>query len=296
MFSQIFGKFLVEQNKISGDSMSKALELQQSARAKLGLIAVSEKLITIEQADMINRRQALEDKRFGDIAVELGILTESQVSHILGLQGNPYLVFVQTLTEQGFLSSEEIETELRSYQESLKFSDADMEALKSGDPDRIISLFIQCENPYAKELAAVAVRLILRLIDNQIALASSYQTCTCTCENISLQRINGEHTFLLGLSGTGTNLLTIADTYAKETFEAMDEDSFDAVCEFANNINGLFASSLSEKGITLEMLPPEYVQNSSLQSDGQLLIVPVFIQNKEIQIVVAADTEVRVNS
>lgn len=76
------------ENDFSGDA-GRGSGCTEKGEVKLGLIAVSEKLLTQEQADKINRKQALEDKRFGDIAVEMGYLTESQVSRLLQLQGNP---------------------------------------------------------------------------------------------------------------------------------------------------------------------------------------------------------------
>ena len=87
---------------VEGMDEEDILDAQRKVQVKLGLIAVSEKLLSPEQADKINNRQAFEDKRFGDIAVEMGYLTESQVSRLLQLQGNPYLTFIQAMTEMDF--------------------------------------------------------------------------------------------------------------------------------------------------------------------------------------------------
>ena len=55
MFGHIFGRFLVEQKMISQETLEEVLDAQRKVRVKLGLIAVSEKLLTQEQADKINR-------------------------------------------------------------------------------------------------------------------------------------------------------------------------------------------------------------------------------------------------
>ena len=68
------------------------LNEQQKVRVKLGLIAVAEGLMTQEEADRVNQLQAVMDRRFGDIAVEKGYLTEGQVNSLLKKQGNAYPV------------------------------------------------------------------------------------------------------------------------------------------------------------------------------------------------------------
>lgn len=64
-------------------------------RVKLGLIAENEGLLTRNQANELNYLQMQTDKRFGDLAVEKGYLTEADVNYLLGRQGNPYLIFIQ---------------------------------------------------------------------------------------------------------------------------------------------------------------------------------------------------------
>ena len=64
--------------------------------------------MTKEQAEEVNQLQQQLDKRFGDIAVEKGYLDDDQVSYLLKQQGDGYLLFVQTISEAGFLSFDDI--------------------------------------------------------------------------------------------------------------------------------------------------------------------------------------------
>ena len=88
MFSQLFGKYLVEQKALSDDTLKNILKEQEGTRVRLGTIAVADGLLTEAQADEINHLQTQMDKRFGDIAVEQKYLTENQVSTLLIKQGN----------------------------------------------------------------------------------------------------------------------------------------------------------------------------------------------------------------
>lgn len=83
MFSQLFGKYLVERKALSDDTLKNILKEQEGARVRLGTIAVADGLLTEAQADEINYLQTQMDKRFGDIAVEQKYLTENQVSTLL---------------------------------------------------------------------------------------------------------------------------------------------------------------------------------------------------------------------
>ena len=296
MFGHIVGRFLVEQKMISQETLEEVLDAQRKVRVKLGLIAVSEKLLTQEQSDKINRKKALEDKRFGDIAVEMGYLTESQVSRLLQLQGNPYLTFIQAMTEKGVMTLEEIENAIDLYRRENGLTNTDLEAFKSGDMDRMLPLYVRTENPLVSGLVGVAVRTIVRLIDSEISIEPSYNSYSYEFENIAVQGVTGDHSMLLGLAGENGNLLTIADVFAKEEFSSMDLFAFDAVCEFINCINGLYASSLSTQGIMVDMVPPTYYQAGQLRAQDKLLIVPVYIKNRKIRIIIAVDTPIRVEA
>ncbi len=176
MFGHIFGRFLVEQKMLSQQTLDEVLDVQKRVQVKLGLIAVSEKLLSREQADKINDRQAFEDKRFGDIAVEMGYLTESQVRRLLQLQGNPYLTFIQAMTNLDIMSLEEIENALDLYRRENGLTNTDLEAFKSGDMDRMIPLYVRTEDPLLSGLVGVTVRTIARLIDSEMAIEPSYSS------------------------------------------------------------------------------------------------------------------------
>ena len=97
MFSQFFGNYLLNKKKITNEQFISCMEYMRANRVKLGLIAESEGLLTRKQADELNHLQMQSDKRFGDLAIEKGYLTDADISHLLQLQGNPYLIFVQAL-------------------------------------------------------------------------------------------------------------------------------------------------------------------------------------------------------
>ena len=294
MFGQLYGNYLMKKDLISKEQFEETIQHLKSVRVKLGLIAVAEKLITTEQAEELNHLQAKMDKRFGDIAVEKGYLTTDQVTHLLSLQGNPYLSFVQTITEKGFLSMGELEANLLSFQKENDFTDSDLEALKNGDTDSIVSIFTKHTSSMCEEITALAVRNLIRFINTEVYMEKAYSVTEYPFEHLASQSLDGNHNVFVGFSGKGNSLLSIANPYAKEEFSTVDEDAFDAVCEFLNCINGLFASKLSHEDIELDMLPPLFYSNQTVSSKGSITLIPMIIGGTKVELVISIDGELTI--
>jgi hypothetical protein len=294
MFEEFLGNYLVKSGKLNREQFTNVKEVMKTARVKLGLIAVSEKLLTSKQADEINRLQAVMDKRFGDIAVEKGYLTDTQVGHLLSLQGNPYMQFVQAITEGGYMTLDEVEACVASYQTSLLLSDEDIAAIKSGDVDKICGVFINTDNILCKDLICLGIRNIVRFISSEISFGSIEKVSEYSYENIATQVAKGDHLFLFAFAGNDTSLLSIASTFAKEEFEVVDADSFDSVCEFINCINGLYASKLSKEDVNIDMEPPLFYTNGMLKADS-ICKVPMTIAGSNVDLLVVVDSHYTFN-
>lgn len=295
MFGQYFGIYLVEKNIISQSDYETVITKQQDSRVKLGLIAVTEKLLTTKQAEEVNELQKKFDMRFGDIAIEKGYLLREEVTYLLSMQGNPYLKFIQALTEDNIMSIDQIEHSLDMYKKDYELSDSDMEALKSGDIDRIIPVFVDIDQPYSGECISLAIRNIIRFINNDIIIKKAYSAKSYSFGNLACQSMNGDHNLLVGFGCKDNELLTIAEPFAKEKFLDLNEDAFDSVCEFINCTNGLYASKLSLEDINIDMKPPLYYQNKTLTTNGVFHIVPIIIGGVQIDLLVAVSDQIDIN-
>lgn len=295
MFGQYFGNYLMEKNKISQSEFEDLMLQQQSARVKLGLIAVTEKLLTTKQAEEINEIQKQMDRRFGDIAIEKGYLLNEEVTYLLNMQGSPYLKFVQSLTEKNILTIEEIENYIEEYRKDNGFSITDIDALKSGDIDRIIPIFVDTDIPFTGDCISLIIRNIVRFINNSILIKKSYAVKSYTYGKLAYQHMIGDYQFFVGFAGKDKELLTIAEPFAKEKFTEMDDDAFDSVCEFINCTNGLYASKLSSEDIHIDMTPPLFSTDNIITSKGDIYVVPIIINGEQADLLVAVNNQVRIN-
>lgn len=295
MFDQIFGNYLVSSNKLTEQQLKEVIAKEKTIRVKMGLLAVAEKLMTAEQAEEINQLQAIRDQRFGDLAIEKGYLTEEQISNLLKKQGNIYMLFVQTILDKGYMTLEEVEAALAEYQTENGFTHSDMDDVVSGDIDRTVKLFLPSNTKLYDRACGIAIRTIIRLISAEAYVEKAYFVDELKAENLAIQQLEGDHKIWAGFAGAGTNLLTIADTYAREEFECVDLDALDAVGEFVNCINGLFASELSGENVNVDMLPPEFYENEVTMRGKQFCVFPIIIGGKYIHFVLSIDSEFSIN-
>ena len=286
MIASIVGNYLKDVGLLSEEQLHDLLAEHRRVRAKLGIIAVAEGLMTQEEADRVNRLQAIMDMRFGDIAVEEGYLTEGQVETLLKKQGNAYLAFAQALENQQLMLIEQLEQLLIDFQYDNNFTSSDMEKLKSDDIDQILTLFLPLEGARYEKIASVAVRTIMRLIDLDVCVGRGYLAKRREIQNGAMQEVEGKQGFTTALVGRGNALCNLASTFGQETFNTIDEDALDAVGEVVNCINGLVATSMEHLDNTLELCPPEFSTEAEAVSAEEMLILPLRVLGKKIDFVI----------
>lgn len=292
MVSVIIGNYLLEKGLITYEQFRDLLVEKNRVRVKLGLIAVAEGLMTKEEADRVNNLQAIMDKRFGDIAVERGYLAEGHVETLLKKQGNAYLAFAQALEDQQLMSVDQLEQYMIDYQIENQLTISEIEDLKSGDVDRILPLYIPIGAEKYMNAAGIALRTIMRCVDVEVYPERAFITQSCKAENGAIQYVSGERSVSLGLVGNGQALLRTASVFGKEEFEEVNEDALDAVGELINCISGLYASSLSQGGINLDLLPPEFSTEISEIVSDEMLVLPIDVKGDKMNFIIAIGNKV----
>ena len=184
MFEAYFGKYLEDQGIITKEQYQEVVVASQNSRVKLGLLAVAEGFMTEDEAEEVNDAQHRLDKRFGDIAVSRGYLTDSQVEFLLKKQGDSYLLFLQAMVERNILTLDEIQEHVKAYKKAEKLSDLDVDAIKSGDVDKIIPVLLRdCViSPVIKDYIALSARNIGRFIERINLYAQRYPVPAPTLE------------------------------------------------------------------------------------------------------------------
>ncbi len=289
MFSQFFGNYLLENQKITADQYDSCMNYIKANRVKLGLIAESEGLLTSSQVMELNYLQVQSDERFGDLAVKKGYLTESDVNYLLGLQSNPYLLFVQALDENGCLSHDEIDYNLTAFQKENDFSNSIMKAIRDANIEGMLPAFVDVPDKRYLDLIGLTLRNIVRFINTFIRIAPGEFVSGGKPKYAAYQHTIGDYQCLLGFTGEDDDILMMADGYAKEEFGVVDEDALDSIAEFTNCVNGLYAAELSFQNISMDMMPPKLSFDEAIDSSGEYYSLPVFLEGKKCNLIVKFD-------
>lgn len=286
MFSQFFGNYLLNKGKITKAQFTSCMEYMRANRVKLGLIAETEGLLTRQQSDELNHLQMQSDKRFGDLAIEKGYLTDADISHLLQLQGNPYLIFVQALEENHIFNRDEIKELVAQFQKDSSLTNTALESIKYGDFERLLPSFVDTDKEDYLSLMALALRNVVRFVSSYIRIDKAEKVTEYSAKYIAYQKTTGAYEGFLGFASDDDAILTIADGYAGEYFEKPDEDALDSVCEFTNCINGLHATELSYKEISIDMLPPEFMFDGTISDAAGFYVLPLFITGKKVDLII----------
>ena len=289
MFSQFFGNYLLENQKITAEQYESCMNYIKANRVKLGLIAESEGLLTSSQVMELNYLQVQSDERFGDLAVKKGYLTESDVNYLLGLQSNPYLLFVQALDENGCLSHDEIDYNLTAFQKENDYSNSIMKAIRDANIEGLLPAFVDVPDKRYLDLIGLTLRNIVRFINTFIRIAPGEFITGGKPKYAAYQHTIGDYQCMLGFTGEDDEILMMADGYAKEEFGVVDEDALDSIAEFTNCVNGLYAAELSFQNISMDMMPPKLSFDEVIDASGEYYSLPVFLEGKKCNLIVKFD-------
>ena len=284
MFFRLFGNYLKDKNLLDENQLDALMQYRKENRVKLGMLAVEQGLMTAEQAEEVNHLQAIQDKRFGEIAIEKSYLTEADMEQLIKKQGNPYYLFLQAVQEKGYLSKNAVTGMRETYRDEKDLTETQMDVIASGTVDEIADILLEAENAHAEGLIKLAVRNIVRFVSTDIYFERIACVNKLEAAQMASQQITASVPMQLGLVSENGELLELACIYGREEFSELDADAYDAVCEFINCNNGLYARTHSTLCCELELLPPTFETSAVLE--GEIYLLTVYVNKKKMTIFV----------
>lgn len=292
MFDRIFADYLLKKGALSEADLHKIYTGQEKRYVRLGVIAISEKLMTIEQVEEVNELQTIYDKRFGDIAISEGYLNEEQVGRLLVLQGNAFLAFMQAVIDLDLMSADEFDDALMSYQKDNNLTPMNMEELKSCNVDRIMPIFLYDRPELVQNLCGVMVRTSMRLLDNHIYVKQPRIVDSVDYSCLSLQELTGDHKIVTAITGDIDDAMKkAAVAFAGADNVEGPEDTLDAMCELINCVNGLLATDMSNKDVDIDMLAPVATDAPGTMKSKSILVLPIVVCGKDLDVLVILDED-----
>ena len=119
--AELFGKFLIDRGAATQEEVLRALDEQRKRRLPLGTVAVQEKFLTYQDVyTVLNAQADAPDKHFGELAVELGLLTPEALGTLLALQQERTPHVGEILVEMGVLDPQRLVLELNAFMRRLQ--------------------------------------------------------------------------------------------------------------------------------------------------------------------------------
>jgi len=287
MVEYILGSFLLETRRIDEKMLRELIKKQDDIRVKLGLIAVAEGMMTLDQTNEVNILQSAMDQMFGDIAVAKGFLTDEQVEYLLKKQGNPFLMFVQTLIDNDVIKMDEMDGILDEFRQKNGFTEEQLADFKTGDVNKIVPIFLPAECEKYSVIIGTVIRTLIRLVNRNTYIGRAEVIDAFPETDQVNQALIWEEGLVDGFSEDNGGLLELCSVFAHEEFEQLDDDSLDAAGELLNCANGLYVSSLSRRGVFLEITPPNYEKCGDDMKLYSICRVPVSLGEKNFYFTVA---------
>ena len=118
----LLGDFLVEKEFVSADHLLIALERQEKSRTPLGQLAIEVGMVSAKEVLVILTEQRNSDNqsKFGDIAVNKGILKREDIERLFKIQEEKAELLGNILINIGAISPPKLLKALREYDRSKK--------------------------------------------------------------------------------------------------------------------------------------------------------------------------------
>lgn len=290
MFTQFFGNYLLNQNLVSPEHLSDALQQQSKTRLKLGVLAINGGFLTADQVERAHREQQRTDMRIGDVMVGMGLLTPNQVDTLLKAQPSGHLLLGQTLVDKGYMTTSQFEAALSEYKRENSINDEDFKNIDDRAVRKLVDHFYSFDSNgaiYMTSYVSLLFRNLVRFIGDDFTPMDAHAFCGAVLKCIE-QRISGGMSAITLIDADASAMIEFASRFAKENLTSDDEYTHACVSEFLNLNNGLFAVNVSnDSGLELKLEPQSYYDSLDIKSLSDACVIPVRFSFGEVDFIIS---------
>lgn len=176
------------------------------------------------------------------------------------------------------------------------FTDAELKALKEGNLDNMVSIFVPMKNDkYVQQLQCVLKSMRYYMGEDvsllQVNLEDNHREHFVGC-----QMMDGDEEVFFAIGGSDDALIKVASRFAQVDFDEFDSDAYDTICEFINCTNGMFATKLSDQEIEVILRPPVFYGDASISGDNGFYVVTMEIDGTEFNVIMSVSDKVRLKT
>src|SRR5215204_2617453 len=111
-----FGLYLKKKGVISAEQLVAALEAQLATLPRIGQLALEEGIVSPRDIFAVLQAQGRSpDVRFGDLAIEMGLMTRNELIRLLLIQADRKLPLADVFVTAGILSKGQVTEEMAEF-------------------------------------------------------------------------------------------------------------------------------------------------------------------------------------
>ncbi len=177
-----------------------------------------------------------------------------------------------------------------------KFTDDELKVLKDGNLESMVSTFVPLKNErYNLQLQCV-LKSMKYYMGNEVYLEQVNMEDEYKEHFVGCQMMDGDEEVFFAIGGSDDALLSVASRFAGEDFEEFDADAYDAVCEFINCTNGMFATKLSDQSVEVVLRPPVFYGDAHISGKNGFYVVTMGLPDVKFNVIMSVSDEIRLKS
>jgi hypothetical protein len=115
-----FGLHLKKKAIITAEQLVSAIEIQLATKPRIGQLALEEGILMPRDIfDVLRAQSESPDVRFGELAIEMRLMTHAQLTRLLMIQSDRQRPIAEILVEQGVITKQQAGEEMTEFRRSL---------------------------------------------------------------------------------------------------------------------------------------------------------------------------------
>lgn len=142
------------------------------------------------------------------------------------------------------------------------------------DLEQIVPIFAFSSKSYVTDICRLALSNIERFVTSDFYIDRIKHISQLEYRCLAGQKLEGDLDIIVGFASVGeqTAIVDIANGFSHSNIANLGIEVYDAIGEFTNCTNGLFATALSKKGSMLEITPQFAYENQFAKGDAYVLL------------------------
>ena len=176
------------------------------------------------------------------------------------------------------------------------FTDSELKVIKEGNIDDMVTTFLDMNTEYYNKQMQSVLKIFTQFIGSDMELERIIYQKEYEGKFVGCQLMDGDIDVFLGIAGDDSDLLCVASVFSQEELSEFDSDAYDAICEFINCTNGMFATKLSDQEIEVILRPPVFYGDASISGDNGFYVVTMEIDGTEFNVIMSVSDKVRLKT